>query len=310
MDNLNIDEFKSTGRAMGIITPDTYHALKGQLPNCISKSGLSEFADNPYRWKYNKDHGIKKTSTGFRWGSLVDTIALTPWEYDKKYMVGFKRVALTKDGKPHARGLQDPAQKAEWEAMEANGVTILTQEEAGKAWACAAEVTSAFKDKGLVIGENADTQVGFMFRLNLTVPDKDGKEVLCPITCTGMIDLLPQDPSLPIIDLKTTSTLVDNAHKINRSIADYKYGWQAAMYCDMLQAITGETRDFSFLFVENEPPFCMTWRTLGQTALDFYRMEYRKQLYRYAQSIVTGEYPGRIIETPEYIPAAWEAFQE
>ena len=310
MQPLNIEEFKRTGRAMGIISPDTYHALKGELPNCISKSSLADFAANPYRWKYNKDNGIKKTSTGFRWGSLVDTVALTPWLFKEKYHVESKRVAVKKDGTPYATGQQDKEQAAEWAAMAEKGITVIDPTEAARAIECADKITEVLKRSGYVIGDNADTQVGFLFRLSLDVEDANGNMVPCPITCTGMIDLLPQDPAAPIIDLKTTSALVDDARKINRSITDFRYGWQGALYSDMLAGITGEQRDFSLLYVENAEPWCMTWRNLRQETLDVYRRQYREALYNYARAITTGIYPGDVVEAPDYVPAPWEAFPE
>ena len=166
------------------------------------------------------------------------------------------------------------------------------------------------KRSGYVIGDNADTQVGFLFRLTLDVEDADGNMVQCPITCTGMIDLLPVDPAAPIIDLKTTSALVDDARKINRSINDFRYGWQAAMYSDMLAGITGEQRDFSLLYVENAEPWCMTWRHLKQETLDVYRRQYREALYNYARAITTGIFPGAVVDAPDYVPAQWEVFQD
>lgn len=310
MKPLDIEEFKRTGRAMGTISPDTYHALKGQLPNCISKSSLAEFAANPFRWKYNQDHGIRKTSAGFRWGSLVDTIALTPDEFKTKYHVEEKRIAVKKDGTPYANGMQDREQLAEWEAMASKGITVIDPTEAARAINCAYRVNEVLQNKGYILGETADTQVGFLFSLKLDIEDADGKMVQCPITCTGMIDLLPRDCSEPIVDLKTTSLLVDDAKKINYSINDYKYGWQAAMYSDMLAGITGEQRDFSLLFVENAEPWCMTWRHLRQETLDVYRRQYREALYNYARAIVTGIYPGDVVEAPDYVPAPWEVFPE
>lgn len=294
---------------MGTITPDTYHALKGELPNCISKSGLAEFAANPYRWKYNKEHGIRKTSTGFRWGSLVDTLSLTPWEFANKYRVEEKRIATKKDGTPYANGMQDREQAAEWEALAAEGVTIIDPTEAARAEECAKLVQASMSRKGYVIGETADTQVGFLFSLAIPV-EAGGETVQVPITCTGMIDLLPRDPYAPIIDLKTTAFLVDDTSKLDRSIRDFKYGWQAAMYTDMLAGITGEQRDFSFLFVENAEPWCIRWKPMKQLALDVYRKQYRTALAEYAMSIHTGIYRGADEESDEYVPTPWEEFND
>lgn len=311
MKPLDIEEFKRTGRAMGTIAPDAYHALKKTLPNCVSKSILTEFAANPFRWKYNQDHKISKTSTGFRWGSLVDTLALTPWEFERKYKIEAERPQLTKKGEPYADGRQDPEQRKEWEKLKTEkGITVISPEEADRGKECADKITEVLSRYGYKIGETADTQVGFLFRLYFEVENKDGQLVRCPVTCTGMIDLLPRDCSEPIIDLKTTSALVDNARQIDNALRTFKYGWQAAMYSDMLAGITGEQRDFSLFFVENAAPWCMTWRHLKQDTLKVYRKQYHEALYDYARAVVTGEYPGQIVDAPDYIPTPWEEFPD
>ena len=37
------------GSAIGLVDPDEYHAWKKELPNCVSKSSLVEFMENPLR---------------------------------------------------------------------------------------------------------------------------------------------------------------------------------------------------------------------------------------------------------------------
>ena len=305
MENLNIDEFKRTGRAMGYVTPAAYHAAKGLLQNCVSKSTLTEFAKNPYRFKWAKDNGIQKTSTGFRFGSLVDALVLTPEMFDSLYRVEAVKVATKKDGTPYANGQQDKDQKAEWAELEAQGITVIAPEEYDKAAFCADEVTRELARQGLILGETYDSQVGFMFHLE--IPIADG--VLVPINYMGMIDILPRDIERPIKDQKTTALNVDDTYAIDRSIRSFSYGIQAASYSDMLAQITGHQRDFSFFFVESAPPHCMADVTMRRDALDMYRKKYWKMLVLYAECCHTGVWPGKIQDARDYLPTPYEEFE-
>lgn len=49
-----------------------------------------------------------------------------------------------------------------------------------------------------------------------------------------MIDILPNDEEMPIIDMKTTSRPW-KIPAVDRDMARYGYGWQAALYCDLYE---------------------------------------------------------------------------
>lgn len=306
METLNIDEFKKTGRAMGYVTPAAYHEAKKHLQNCCSKSTLSEFARNPYRFKYNLDNGIKKTSAGFKFGSLVDCLVLTPDLFGTLYKVEEKKLALTQKGTPNKKNMQDADQAAEWAELEKQGITVIDPAEYDNAAFCADEVTKELARQGLILGETFSSQVGFMFRLEIPVSDGTRE----PVTYMGMIDILPHDEEMPIIDLKTTALQVDDKWGIDRSIRSYAYGIQAASYSDMLAQITGRQRDFSFFFVESAKPHCMATVTMRRDALDMYRKKYWQQLCLFAECCHTGNWGGRVQEPRDYVPTPYEEFEE
>ncbi len=305
MDTLNIEDFLKTGRAMGYVTPAAYHAAKGKLKNCVSKSTLTEFARNPYRFKWNRDNGIEKTSSGFRFGSLVDALVLTPDLFGSLYRVEAVKVATKKDGTPYLNGQQDKQQKEEWAALAEAGVTIISPEEYDAAAFCADDVTKELARQGLILGETFDSQVGFMFHLEIPVSDGERE----PVNFMGMIDILPRDPERPIKDLKTTACHVDSVYDIDRSIRSYSYGIQAATYSDMVAQITGYQRDFSFFFVENAPPHCMADVTMRRDALDMYRKKYWRHLCLYAECCHTGVWGSKIQEPRDYVPTPYEEFE-
>ncbi|MTH66731.1 PD-(D/E)XK nuclease-like domain-containing protein [Paracoccus shanxieyensis] len=72
------------------------------------------------------------------------------------------------------------------------------------------------------------------------------------VMCRAMIDHAPEDPRQPLWDVKTTTDASPAA--VMRTIMAYNYDVQAAHYCEVWKAATGEDRKFSFVFVEKDAP--------------------------------------------------------
>ena len=275
---------RTQGFAIGAVNPKEYHAWKPKLAEVLgcpvtSKSDLGDFAESPLRYKYNKDRGIKKSSDALRLGSLVDCLLLTPELFTQEYLCEPKRVAITKDGKPHAKGWQDPKQKEEWEAAEAKGIIMLSPEELAKGKELACRAAEHLAERGLVLGKTYQSQVAMWVRLEAV----GGVPLACPVVVTGMMDILPLE-SDGIEDLKTTSVPVENEVKLMYTLEDFHYGVQAALYTDMFNLCTGEARDvFTFLFVGTGAPPAMSREVVMQSeALEFYRAMYERWLVAFA----------------------------
>lgn len=73
------------------------------------------------------------------------------------------------------------------------------------------------------------------------------------VWCRALVDHAPQDPRLPLIDLKTCEDASPEA--CIRSVTSYGYATQAAHYQDVWEAATGERRGFRFVFIEKQPPY-------------------------------------------------------
>ena len=281
---LVVELLRSQGYAIGAVNPRVYHAWKPQLAEVLgcpvtSKSDLGDFAASPLRYKYNKDHGIRKCSDALRLGSLVDCLVLTPELFQQEYLCEPKRVALTKEGKPHAKGVQDPVQRAEWEAAEAQGITVLTPEELARGKELAGRAAEHLAERGLVLGESFQSQVAMWVRLDQV----GGVPLATPVVVTGMMDILPLVGN-SILDLKTTSVPVENEVKLMYTLEDFHYGVQAALYSDMFNLCTGEARsEFSFLFVGTGAPPAMSREVVMQSeALEFYRALYERWIIAFA----------------------------
>lgn len=279
-----LERLQTDGYAIGAVNPKAYHKWKYQLAAALdvpvtSKSDLGDFAQSSLRYRYNRDHGVKKSSDALRMGSLVDCLTLTPELFDKEYLCEPKRVAAKKDGTPYANGQQDPKQKEEWETAEARGITVLTPEELEKAKGIAGRATEHLAERGLMLGKTFQSQVAMWVCLRSV----GGVPLACPVVVTGMMDILPLGGS-SIWDLKTTSMPVENELKVMYTLEDYHYGVQAALYTDMYNLCTGEQREeFSFLFAgTGELPVMSREVTLQTEALEFYRAMYERWLVSFA----------------------------
>ena len=299
---------QTDGYAIGAVNPKEYHKWKDQLAAALdvpvtSKSDLGDFAQSSLRYRYNKEHGVKKCSDALRMGSLVDCLTLTPELFDKEYLCEPKRVAVKKDGTPYANGQQDAEQKAAWEAAEAQGITVLTPEEFEKAKGIAGRATEHLAERGLMLGKTFQSQVAMWVCLRSV----GGVPLACPVVVTGMMDILPLGGG-SIWDLKTTSMPVENEVKLMYTLEDFHYGVQAALYTDMFNLCTGEQRDeFSFLFAgTGELPVMSREVTLQTEALDFYRAMYERWLVAFALAHATGDWGVPTLPRKFYTPTMRE----
>lgn len=304
MNVLDLSGFEASGVAMGRVdSPQAYHDSKRGIPNCVSKSMLTDFSRNPYKWRYRQDEGIEKVSQGFRFGSLVDCLALTPGQFRELYLVEEWLPGVNKNGSV-SKTKQDEEQAARWAAFAERGGAVLSPEELAEAQRAVGVFNDYLRgEHGLVLGESFDSQVA-MYK-TLLVDYDPGREPV-PITVTGMIDILPHDDGLPIIDMKTTSTAVDDSALIDRDMVRYGYGWQAALYCDLYEAITGVRRGFMFVFMESEAPYCIGEVRMDEEALVFYRGQYMGALREYARCVATGVYPGAVALPRFFRIPRWE----
>lgn len=293
------------GSAIGLVDPDEYHKWKAELPNCVSKSSLVEFMENPLRFKMNLDAGIEKKSAGFKLGSAVDAAVLTPDVFARKYFYEPKEVQICANGKPHAGGHQSKEQKARWDERAARGDVFLEQQELLQVNDMANSMTEHLQKLGLKVGESCLTQVAMFVRVEAV----NGVMLPVPLTVCGCLDILPlADPVL--LDAKVTSRGVTEAG-INAAMADYSYGVQAAMYADLFQICTGEDegRRFAFLFADTVAPHQTRLAWVPATLMIAYRARYQAALEHFARCVASGDWGGLQLPDMDYNPPRYELYK-
>lgn len=284
------EEVKETllaqGFARGAVNPAAYHAWKSALGEpCVSKSSLTEFMKNPYKHHWQEEHGTKEETAGMRKGSLVDCLVLTPELFETLYAVD-EINRRTKEGK---------AREAE---LMAQGKTILTPKEFAEAQDVAEAAASAL-ERFAPYG----TQEALWVRLTHV----GSYELPQPVIVSGMLDVRPGASELPLIDLKTTSADPANAGELNRAMANFGYGIQAAMYVDLWRACTGEARGFAFLFAgTGSEPVQTRLVHMNDGTLEMYRRRYREAITEYSEACASGLWGARELPEMDYQPPAWE----
>lgn len=98
-----------------------------------------------------------------------------------------------------------------------------------------------------------------------------------------------------------------------RSVATYRYHVQDAFYLDGVSAATGRRpRGFVFIAVESDPPFAVATYQLRPASRELGRLEYRRDLARYAQARRSGVWQGysqqiEPLDLPAYVFSREEA---
>jgi hypothetical protein len=90
------------------------------------------------------------------------------------------------------------------------------------------------------------------------------------IPVKGMIDIVPEFGNA-LYDLKTINK-IESLDALQRTILNYGYHWQAALYLDLWNTVTGANlEEFVFVFVETSAPYETAFIKIGRDLLDLGR---------------------------------------
>ena len=223
----------------------------------VSKSMLFDFAKSPYKWLHSKK---RESTPAMDFGRLVHAIALTPedlGEFVKSPFDNFR----TKEAQA-------------WKAQAAeSGVTVVSDEDFDRAH----DISKKFWENKVKDGA-----------CEVAVYSQIGDTRL-----KGMIDFVPAS-SKSLIDLKTTAN-IDGLDGLTRIVTSRGYHWQAALYLDLWNAATGETRnDFLFCFVETSAPYETAWVNIDEDLIQRGRTGYMNALAKWNECVRLNKFPRQI----------------
>lgn len=95
-----------------------------------------------------------------------------------------------------------------------------------------------------------------------------------------------------IIDLKTCESGSADETSCRKTIGNYRYDIQAAMYVEAVQACCKCTPEFYWVFAEKGPPYDVNVLRASQAMLDVGRMELERLRGDWSRAVISGDFPG------------------
>lgn len=269
------------------MTEAEYNAAEG-----IRRSDLWRMNDSPEKFRYFLENPPEQTAA-FAFGSACHKMILEPGDFGKEYAVAPVCDRRTKEGKliwetfvaeNAGKTLLNPADLETMSGMEA------ALERCGLAW-------------DLLRGEG-QSEVPIFWK-----DPETGEQ------CKAKMDrvITGEDGKYCIVDYKTTASAATD--KFNRTLFNYGYAFQAAMYSEGLQIALGlEYRpDFLFVAQEKKAPYSVNVIQVSPEVMDYGDKQYHALLGRYHTCRTLDEWPG-------YLPVgggknwtdlpAWVEFEE
>ena len=251
-----------------------YHAdtcSPTNLEGPVSKSMLWKFSESAFKWRHSKP---EKPSAAMELGSLVHALCFTPDSVADEFAVSEFDSFRTKAAQ-------------EWRDAQV-GKTVITQETMNKAQDIADVVMN---DQELFSLGEKDYEVALYASIGAT-------------QVKGMVDIAPRHGNV-LADLKTTSS-IGSLDALTRLVVNRGYHWQAALYLDLWNAVTGENRDqFRFLFVETDAPHETAWVSFFPRLIDLGREGYMNAIAKFQNCLANDVWPRKIEGVQEISVPKW-----
>ncbi len=284
-------QIKKDGCYHKFVEPDVYHAAKKELEEkfkcpVVSKSILWDFMNDPYGARWRAISEEKKDTEALRKGSLIDCLTLTPECFENLYAVE-EINRRTNAGKARAAELEEA------------GKSIITPKEYEDAKRVATLARTAIENYLSVY----HTQLACWAMLD----EVNGEKLPCKVILTGMFDAIGGEQlNSPIVDLKTTSRSIISKAEINRNMAEYGYGIQAAIYSDLSSLVLKQDRPFLFLYVSLDQPTRMRWVNINPCDVEMYRARYYQALHEYTSCWKNDDWGDAMLPYMTYEVPAWD----
>jgi hypothetical protein len=304
-----------TNISMDVYRRQDPNVKRGDPGFIMSRGELVSFAECPFKWIESTE---KETSKSLDWGTLMDTLILTPERFEKEFAVQPATYKATGMECPSCGSITDSAKcskckcdrhaieiEKEWnenstictkwtEDVNKKGMTVVK----AKVYEQAQVALKMFqRDQRLV--DLVECSKKQMMIVATYVDRATGIEVPLKI----LLDLVP-DASHPdygktLADLKTARSAEFRSWE--SSVAENGYDVQAALYSDLYRAAfpKEDRTDWRFVIQENTPPYITGRRTLSGTMDDITttsfmqigRMKYQAALKDYCVCLATGYWP-------------------
>lgn len=277
----------------------------------MSPSSLKIFAECPARWKAGY---APPDSDAKDWGNLLDTLVLTPKQFDSKFAV--KPLTYKSSGAKKSDLIEDKPFNAnstwcqEWIAAQ-GGKTIISTKELIEAGAALKRLRADTTIAAFLDASDCQVQVKGEWHDKAT-------GMIVPVQC--LIDCAPRKDSefqKSLGDLKSTRNA--GQRPFARWCFTAGYHIQAAFDLALYQAAVnpknspdGEERmQWIFLVQENYAPYEVGRRMLSHEFIEIGAATYRHALARYARCVQSGEWPGydQAEEFSLVAPEPWMEFE-
>jgi hypothetical protein len=263
--------------------PDDYHkqvAERGTPKYVLSCTQIKEFMRCPSRWKAGY---VSPASDAMRFGSLLDCLALTPDDTEKRFIVKPETYTNEDGDEKPWNGNAKVCRKWAADQIKA-GIEIISESELKYAEAACKSMLADATIADFI--RNSDRQVHL-------VGEWHDKETGITVPLKALIDLAPKDDTIwsdNLADIKTTR----NAEPMAWQRFCFKVGYfiQAALYNELWNAATGQQRtSFCFFLVENYSPWQTAKRLLSQNYMTLGRAEVDRVMSLYCRCLLTGKWP-------------------
>lgn len=231
-----------------------YHGYDG-----VSKSGLDKIARSPAHYKYSE---YKPSTRAMVIGTAIHAAILEPERFDNDYLITEAKVRTAKEYRDAVKGK--------------DGDYVLTAPE-GK--------------KVMAMRESVENNLNAM--QHLRAPGDAELSAICTdpetgVTIRARFDWLTN--SGISVDVKKTQDV--RPGKFARSVVDYRYHVQDAMYSFIYKQVTGDDlQAFMFLAVEEEAPNSCQLYELDDVSKEMGAFYFRRDLRVYAECINSGKWP-------------------
>ena len=253
------------------------------LEEFISYSGLKNLKRSPAHYRQYKDEPLDVETDAMAFGSAYHTFILEPEKFEQNYYV-FDDDAIYQvligEGFKSPRSTKQYKEWAESEMRLIGDRKTIEKSDFQKIKDMKDKLMSHYYCRALLSGGEAE------YSITGKLQTSEGD-----INLKARPDYVKANKHF-IIDLKTTFDASEDGFA--RAAADNDYHIQAALYSDLMEMLTGDSRGWSFFFIaqEKRKPYAFNIFEASPQFIGQGRYEYEQLLKLYKMCIDNNKWPG------------------